>query len=88
MFMRLVGLCAFLLVQALQFEHNVDQSQGNTHTDCVICENTNEPLTDDHAPLTLVHIAYNESNELQRDHLISAGIPDRTQLLRGPPAFS
>lgn len=88
MVIRLLGICAFLLVQALQFDHNVDQSQGNPHTNCVVCQNAADPFSSDHAALILVNIVYNEQSELKREHLIPASIPDRTLLLRGPPTYS
>ena len=85
---KLIGICAFLCVQALQLDHNVDQYAGDTHTDCMVCKSSGDPTPSADNIIILDNIAYSEQLGIINKDAAPRQPSFNIQLVRGPPTLS
>ncbi len=85
---KLIGICTFLWVLALQADHSADQVLDSPHTGCLICKSAGEPLSAQDAIPALIPADYS-TTELAPDFAQDpAQTIEHGYFVRGPPALS
>lgn len=86
--MKLIGICTFLWMQALQADHSAETLLDNQHTSCLICKNASEPLSAQDAIPALIPVDYATHNIEATLYSNAPQMVENTYPVRGPPTYS
>lgn len=83
--LKLLTLCALIWVQATQAEHGADTVLDAGHSDCVVCKNISDPLSDGTSAPELAAISFDEAGPAPLAHQRAGATTPRSSAPRAPP---
>jgi hypothetical protein len=85
---KLIGICTFLWVQALQADHSADLLVDNQHENCLVCKSASDPLSAQDAIPTLTPAEYIIQKTEAALYNGPSEVVANPYQVRGPPTVS